>query len=113
MDSAFASYRILDLTERGCLIGPRLLGDLGADVIKTEKPGGSPSRIEPYYRDILHPGKRLSGYAIFLRHSVVKISKLSRIFPASSYGQLILDLSFAKYMFSNKLDRPFINQLTK
>ena len=33
-------YRILDLTnERGLICG-KVLGDLGADVIKIEKPGG-------------------------------------------------------------------------
>jgi crotonobetainyl-CoA:carnitine CoA-transferase CaiB-like acyl-CoA transferase len=37
-------YRILDLAEGGCMIGGRILGDLGADVIKIEPPGGSPSR---------------------------------------------------------------------
>ena len=39
-----APYRVLDLTERfGALCG-RILGDLGADVIKTERPGGDPAR---------------------------------------------------------------------
>lgn len=28
-------YRVLDLTDGGCLIGGQILGDLGADVIKT------------------------------------------------------------------------------
>jgi benzylsuccinate CoA-transferase BbsE subunit len=46
--------RILDLTEGGCMLGGRLLGDVGADVIKLERPGGSDpciSRIWPYYQD--------------------------------------------------------------
>lgn len=34
--SALVPYRILDLTEGGCMIGARILGDLGADVIKIE-----------------------------------------------------------------------------
>ncbi len=39
-------YRVLDLTDhRGELAG-MILGDLGADVIKIEPPGGSPSRQE-------------------------------------------------------------------
>jgi crotonobetainyl-CoA:carnitine CoA-transferase CaiB-like acyl-CoA transferase len=41
------SYRVLDLTgSLGALCG-KLLGDLGADVIKVEPPGGEPSRRLP------------------------------------------------------------------
>jgi len=39
-----ANYRVLDLTEGGCLLGGRLLGDLGADVLQIEPPSGSLSR---------------------------------------------------------------------
>ena len=62
-ESALGPYRVLDLTDGGCLIGARLLGDLGADVIKIEEPGGSPSRIGPYYKDIPHPEKSLFWFA--------------------------------------------------
>lgn len=53
-------YRVLDLTnERGFLCG-KLLGDMGADVIKIEKPGGDPARkLGPFYQDIPHPEKSL------------------------------------------------------
>ena len=55
-----ASFRALDLTdEKGFLCG-RILGDLGADVIKIEKPGGDPARnIGPFYHDIPDPEKSL------------------------------------------------------
>jgi len=57
-------YRVLDLTdERGVLCG-KLLGDLGADVIKVEKPGGDPSRnIGPFYHDEPDPEKSLFWFA--------------------------------------------------
>jgi benzylsuccinate CoA-transferase BbsE subunit len=53
-DSLLPKMRILDLTEGGVMLGGRLLGDVGADVIKIERPGGSDpciSRIWPYYEN--------------------------------------------------------------
>jgi benzylsuccinate CoA-transferase BbsE subunit len=59
-----SSYRVLDLTnEKGFLCG-RALGDLGADVIKIEPPGGEPARnIGPFYHDIPDPEKSLYWFA--------------------------------------------------
>ena len=53
--------RVLDLTtERGLMCG-QILGDLGADVIKIEPPGGSPVRsLAPFFAD--HPGPDRSVY---------------------------------------------------
>src|SRR4030043_844506 len=61
--SALPQYRILDLTEGGCMLGGRLLGDLGADVIKIEPPGGSLSRSEPFYKETIDPEKSLLWFA--------------------------------------------------
>ena len=59
-EGMLSPYRVLDLTnEHGFLCG-KILGDLGADVIKIEKPGGDTARsIGPFYNDILEPEKSL------------------------------------------------------
>ena len=64
IESMLSCYRILDLTdEKGFLCG-RVLADLGADVIKVEKPGGDPARsIGPFYHDIPDPEKSLYWFA--------------------------------------------------
>ena len=64
-DNALLSpYRVLDLTtEDGWLCG-KILGDLGADVIKVEPPGGDPGRLHgPFYHDEQDPEKSLSWLA--------------------------------------------------
>ncbi|MFC1982504.1 CaiB/BaiF CoA transferase family protein [Chloroflexota bacterium] len=62
--SLLGQYVVLDLTdEKGFLCG-KLMGDLGADVIKIEPPGGDPARqIGPFYKDIPHPEKSLHWLA--------------------------------------------------
>jgi crotonobetainyl-CoA:carnitine CoA-transferase CaiB-like acyl-CoA transferase len=56
----FYPYRVLDLTnEMGFLCG-KILGDLGADVIKVEPPGGDPARnLGPFYGGKSDPEKSL------------------------------------------------------
>jgi crotonobetainyl-CoA:carnitine CoA-transferase CaiB-like acyl-CoA transferase len=57
-------YRVIDLTdEKGFLCG-KILADLGADVIKIEKPGGDASRDKgPFYHNIPDPEKSLLWFA--------------------------------------------------
>jgi benzylsuccinate CoA-transferase BbsE subunit len=56
-----AGLRVLELAdEKGQFCG-KLLGDLGADVVKIEPPGGEPCRhVGPYLDDIPHPERSLS-----------------------------------------------------
>lgn len=57
-------YRVLDLTDEKGLLAGKLLGDLGADVVKIEKPGGDPSRsLGPFYHDEADPEKSLHWFA--------------------------------------------------
>jgi len=55
-------YRVLDLTDEKGLICGKLFGDLGADVIKIERPGGDAARnIGPFWHDEPDPEKSLTG----------------------------------------------------
>lgn len=58
------NHRVLDLCEgRGHLCG-KILGDLGADVIQIEKPGGDPTRnLGPFVGDLPDPEKSLWWFA--------------------------------------------------
>lgn len=61
---ALSPYRVLDLTDEKGLLCGKILGDLGADVIKIEKPGGDPTRrIGPFYHDEPDPEKSLFWFA--------------------------------------------------
>ena len=49
-DGLLGSCRVLDLTTDGAMFCGKILGDLGADVIQIEPPGGSPTRgVGPFY----------------------------------------------------------------
>lgn len=63
-EKVLKNCRVLDLSdEKGFLCG-KILGDLGADVIKVEKPGGDASRnISPFYKETPHSEKSLYWFA--------------------------------------------------
>jgi len=59
-EGLLGGYRVLDLTDEKGLLCGKILGDLGADVIKIERPGGDPARnIGPFYKDTPDPQKSL------------------------------------------------------
>ena len=63
-DSALRNCRVLDLTEGGFNWCGKVLADLGADVIKVEPPGGSPTRDRgPFYKDEPHRERSLFWYS--------------------------------------------------
>lgn len=60
LEGTLTGYRVLDLTDRRGTFCGRLLGDLGAEVIKIEKPeGGKAREIPPFAGDDPHPEKSL------------------------------------------------------
>ncbi len=57
-------YRVLDLAGEDGLFCGKILGDLGADVIKIEPPGGDAARrIGPFYHDQIDDEKSLFWFA--------------------------------------------------
>src|SRR5271170_7232364 len=58
-------YRVLDLTDEGALICGQILGDLGADVILIEPPGGAKARkVGPFCGDHDDPNQSLNFWAL-------------------------------------------------
>jgi crotonobetainyl-CoA:carnitine CoA-transferase CaiB-like acyl-CoA transferase len=63
-EGMLSPYRILDLTDEKGLMCGKVMGDLGADVIKIERPGGDFARnIGPFYHDEPDPEKSLFWFS--------------------------------------------------
>ena len=63
-EATLSPYKVLDLTDEKGLLCGKILADLGAKVVKVEKPGGDPARNNgPFYHDIPDPEKSLFWFA--------------------------------------------------
>lgn len=63
-EGMLSPYGVLDLTDETGNFCSKLLGDLGADVIKIERPGGAGARrLGPFYEDEPDPEKSLFWFA--------------------------------------------------
>ncbi len=60
----FDGIRILDLSEEPGWLAGKILGDLGADVVKVEPPGGDPGRLPPFLGDVDDPERSLKWLAL-------------------------------------------------
>lgn len=62
--SLLSVYRVLDLCDDKGMFAGKVLADMGADVIKVEKPEGDPVRKRgPFYKNIPDPEKSLFWFA--------------------------------------------------
>ena len=112
-------FRVLDLTdEKGFLCG-RMLGDLGADVIKIEKPGGDPARnIGPFYHDIPDPEKSLYWFAYNANKRGITLN-IETTDGQSIFKRLVETADFViesfspGYMERLGLDYPSLSQLNR
>ena len=57
---ALTGLRVIDLADEKAAFAAKLLADMGADVIKVERPGGDAARwVGPFWGNIPHPEKSL------------------------------------------------------
>jgi crotonobetainyl-CoA:carnitine CoA-transferase CaiB-like acyl-CoA transferase len=56
--------RVLDLSDESGWLAGKILGDLGADVVKVEPPGGDSGRSGPYLGDVVDPDRSLRWLAL-------------------------------------------------
>lgn len=99
VESLLMPYRVLDLTEGGCLIAGKVLGDLGADVIKVEPPGGSPTRnIGPFYGNIPDPEKSLFWFAYNTNKRSITLN-LETVEGKETFKRLVKDADFVLESF--------------
>src|SRR5690348_10564988 len=63
--SALEGLRVLDLTREPGFLAGKLLGDLGADVVKVEPPSGDPARRRvPFWGGVADPERSLLWLAL-------------------------------------------------
>ena len=63
-----SAYMVLDFTDERGEIGPMLMGDLGADVIRVETPNGSEARRAPPFLETAETDLRRLQFLAFHRN---------------------------------------------
>jgi benzylsuccinate CoA-transferase BbsE subunit len=92
-------YRVLDLTDEKGLMCGRILGDMGADVIKIEQPGGDPARnIGPFYNDSPDPEKSLFWFFMCMNKKSITLN-LETVDGKEIFKRLVKDADFVLESF--------------
>ena len=98
-EGMLSPFRVLDLTEGGTMHGGKLLGDMGADVIKIERPGGSVSRsLGPFWHDEVHPERSLFWWAYNVNKRGVTLS-IDSADGAAMFKRLVQSADFVLESF--------------
>jgi len=93
-------FRVLDLTDEFGFLCGKILGDLGADVIKIERPGGDPARnIGPFLHDQVHTEKSLYWFAFNNNKRGVTLN-LESDRGRKIFGQLVAKADFVLESFT-------------
>ncbi len=116
-ESLLGPYRALDLCDEMGMLCGKVLADLGADVIKIEKPSGDPARnLGAFYQDSPDPEKNLLWFAyntskrgITLNIETKQGQKIFKDLAKSA--DFILESSPPGYMASLGLDYAELSQL--
>jgi len=113
-----SGYRVLDLTDSKGAYCTKLFADLGADVIKIERPEGDPGRaMPPFVDDVPHPEKSL----YFLHRNAGKRGVTLNLDTEQGRdifkrlvktADVLVDNSPPDYMASLGLDYPALKEIT-
>ncbi|MBI4498391.1 MAG: CoA transferase [Chloroflexi bacterium] len=99
-EALLGPYRVLDLTDEQGLLAGKLLGDLGADVIKVEPPGGDPARrLGPFYHDQPHPERSLPWLAFNLNKRSITLN-LACVDGQALFRRLVQSADFVLESFA-------------
>jgi crotonobetainyl-CoA:carnitine CoA-transferase CaiB-like acyl-CoA transferase len=102
MAGPLAHLRVVDLTDLRGALAARVLGDLGADVLKVEPAGGDPGRLRaPFAGDVVAPDRALP----FLYRNANKRGARLPADPRAAAERLDALLAAADLLIEN-LDRP-------
>jgi benzylsuccinate CoA-transferase BbsE subunit len=99
-DFLLQGYRVLDLTDEKGLLCAKILADLGADVIKVEKPGGDDCRrLGPFFHNDTHPEKSLLWFAYNLNKRGITLDITTKD-GSSLFKKLVKNAEFVIESFS-------------